>query len=341
MILPLSLPRTADRAELWEVGRSATHVCCTAVFSARLTFDHVDEHGSTNFQWVDGARTLEGALPRPVGCKAAMAERDEDVLCQPAAVPVEREDHVDDASSEIRAAAPSDSGTRARPRKVAFVSMPGETTSLPGQPTVDSDTRETDVCELCQQPGHRKEQCEFYVPTSSPKDPSPRRVRAHSMGRIRRGRHAMDKSRHICYQCHQMGHWKQDCPENPDRDVARTAAPASQSTSADSLVGVRSDADRFNKPLPVNIDITIPGIAKAWEWFQRVDADESGRLDLDEVMELASQLGLKWTKRKMVRAYEDMTTDNGFYTSTKAVDGAAEDTPSNGHGASFHDFAQW
>ena len=72
-----------------------------------------------------------------------------------------------------------------------------------------------------------------------------------------------------------------------------------------------------------------------------MDADESGRLDLDEVMELASQLGLKWTKRKMVRAYEDMTTDNGFYTSTKAVDGAAEDTPSNGHGASFHDFAQW
>ena len=137
------------------------------------------------------------------------------------------------------------------------------------------------------------------------------------MGRVRRQRQGEDRARHICYMCHQMGHWKLDCPENPDRrkqkketdengkndeaendEADSTGARGKPIVSNASVLGaVRADADRFNQPLPKHIDITIPGIAKAWEWFLVVDV--SGRLDLHEVCELARQLGLKWNKRKL------------------------------------------
>ena len=75
------------------------------------------------------------------------------------------------------------------------------------------------------------------------------------------------------------------------------------------------------KPLPEGVDHSIMGIKDAWAWFQKIDADNSGRLDWGEVTELGRRLGLSWSKRRLKRAYDDMTSDP--------------------HGASFHDFALW
>ena len=173
-----------------------------------------------------------------------------------------------------------------------------------------------------------------------------------------------DVRRHVCYLCGQMGHWKLDCPQNPTASQHHlvgtpAAAAATESDKANlwargqddanaagkekRLADIRTDAAVFNKPLPTNVDITIPGIAKAWEWFQRVDVDGSGQLDQEEVKELAKQLGLKWTKKELSRVYERMTTVNGYYTAHSSSDDSTSsyNAPSNGKGASFQDFASW
>lgn len=225
-------------------------------------------------------------------------------------------------------------------------------TSLPGQPIADGDEREPAVaavtgsesareavggddvvCELCLQPGHRKQDCEFYM-AGAP---------GAQAQQQRRSRLVPNKSSHRCYQCGQLGHWKLECPQNPDRGGPEPLQdpPAQEGGSRSDLRSARADANRFNKPLPSDVDITIPGIANAWEWFQRVDVNGNGSLSLDEVMELSSQLGLKWSKGKMARAYEDMTTDDGLYTATAAADCPSDEFPSNGRGASFRQFSRW
>ena len=37
------------------------------------------------------------------------------------------------------------------------------------------------------------------------------------------------------------------------------------------------------KPLPDGVDVSTPGIATAWLWFQELDGDKSGELDLAEI----------------------------------------------------------
>jgi Ca2+-binding EF-hand superfamily protein len=222
----------------------------------------------------------------------------------------------------------------APPRRVGFVGVPDP------EPAAERSDLDDDICELCLERGHSKEECKFYVQRRRARSKSLARVRQHSVAKVKSRRHReRSKSRQICYQCKEMGHWKADCPQNPDNAGKR---PKLKASGWGTLAQLREQAGHFNKPLPANVDITIPGITKAWEWFQRVDEDESGRLDLPEVAELARQLGVNWSKRQLASAYEDMTTANGFYTTTRAgTDAQDEEAASNGQGASFHDFAQW
>ena len=214
-------------------------------------------------------------------------------------------------------------------------------------------------CPLCQEWGHEKEKCRFYVPPGRARkrsDDSQEMKGEESGRRSPRGKMPpTDRSRHQCYNCHKMGHWKAECPlllrdDKAMRAAAQNLPPLLRAThglwqDAHPSVGIgalREQAAQFNKPMPANIDITIPGICKAWEWFQRMDADESGRLDKEEVKELGKQLGVKWSNRDLSKAYESMTTVNGFYTTqTRTGETAAHNLPSNGKGASFQDFATW
>jgi hypothetical protein len=36
---------------------------------------------------------------------------------------------------------------------------------------------------------------------------------------------------------------------------------------------------KLTSKMPAGVNVTIPGIAIAWEWFQRLDTDDSGLLD--------------------------------------------------------------
>ena len=56
-------------------------------------------------------------------------------------------------------------------------------------------------------------------------------------------------------------------------------------------------------PLPDGINQSTPGIAIAWQWFQRVDRNKSGVLELAEVGTLAKHLGLEWTAKQTKRSY--------------------------------------
>ena len=79
-------------------------------------------------------------------------------------------------------------------------------------------------------------------------------------------------------------------------------------------------------PLPDGINQSTPGIAIAWQWFQRVDRNRSGVLELAEVGTLAKHLGLEWTAKQTKRSYVEM----------------CENTPYGGkQGVSFEDFAVW
>jgi|EP01047_Picozoa_sp_COSAG01_P002424 Ca2+-binding EF-hand superfamily protein len=80
------------------------------------------------------------------------------------------------------------------------------------------------------------------------------------------------------------------------------------------------------QPLPDGIDLSIPGIADAWAWFQTMDKDGSGHLDLKEVIALLYGLGLDFGRRRMKSVYHDMC-------SVSPIDGDL--------GVSFEAFAQW
>jgi hypothetical protein len=101
------------------------------------------------------------------------------------------------------------------------------------------------------------------------------------------------------------------------------------------ILGIKSrdlGAPRKYKPLPPGIDISIQGIAVAWVWFQKVDADDSGKLDCNEVKILGKSLGLNWNKARLKQAYDEMTESHAV-----APDGAGKTVS----GVSFHEFAGW
>ena len=77
------------------------------------------------------------------------------------------------------------------------------------------------------------------------------------------------------------------------------------------------------KPLPDGVDVSTPGIATAWLWFQELDGDKSGELDLAEIGQLLNRLGIgKNSKRAQKRAFSDMNHDGKG-------------------GVNFIDFAKW
>ena len=90
-------------------------------------------------------------------------------------------------------------------------------------------------------------------------------------------------------------------------------------------------AQKAYKPLPDGVAINIPGIATAWMIFQRVDVDDSGRLDQDEVCRVVKLLGLAWSKKRLRHAFDEMAT----------ADPTAAKGAQRIMGVSFHDFAQW
>ena len=75
------------------------------------------------------------------------------------------------------------------------------------------------------------------------------------------------------------------------------------------------------KSMPADVDLSIPGIADAWIWFQEIDIDGSEKLDWEEMTTLVKKLGLTWGKRKIRGAYNDMTSglDRGVSFSEFAV----------------------
>lgn len=77
-----------------------------------------------------------------------------------------------------------------------------------------------------------------------------------------------------------------------------------------------------SKPMPPGVDLTTPGIETAWLWFQEMDDDDSGEMDLAEVGELTRRLGMKVGKRAVKRAFQDMNTDGKG-------------------GVTFQDFVKW
>ena len=64
---------------------------------------------------------------------------------------------------------------------------------------------------------------------------------------------------------------------------------------------------QLQKDLPRGVDLAIPGIHNAWEWFQTMDADNSQSLALAEVVALLTALGLDLTKREMKKVFREMT----------------------------------
>jgi hypothetical protein len=84
--------------------------------------------------------------------------------------------------------------------------------------------------------------------------------------------------------------------------------------------------------MPESVDVGIPGIANAFDWFQNIDADESGLLDQGEICELGKHLGLAWGRREAKRAYYEMA-------SLVPYDTASATRP--GVGVDFEAFAKW
>ena len=78
--------------------------------------------------------------------------------------------------------------------------------------------------------------------------------------------------------------------------------------------------------LPEGVDHSTPDIGVAWQWFQRVDEDNSGILDKEEVAVLMKHLGMEMSKRRVNRAYNEMCSMTPF--------GGRE-------GVAFEDFASW
>ena len=76
------------------------------------------------------------------------------------------------------------------------------------------------------------------------------------------------------------------------------------------------------KPMPTGVDMSTPGIETAWLWFQEMDEDDSGEMDMHEVGELTRRLGMSVGRRAQKRAFSEMNSD--------------------GHGGvTFQDFAKW
>ena len=63
------------------------------------------------------------------------------------------------------------------------------------------------------------------------------------------------------------------------------------------------------RPMPDGVDLTTPGIETAWLWFQEMDTDNSGEMDMREVAELTRRLGMNVGKRAVKRAFHDMNVD--------------------------------
>eukprot|EP01043_Picozoa_sp_COSAG02_P010971 COSAG02_NODE_397_length_23124_cov_439.255635_13_plen_965_part_00 len=61
--------------------------------------------------------------------------------------------------------------------------------------------------------------------------------------------------------------------------------------------------------LPDGVDLSTPGIETAWLWFQEMDTDNSGEMDMREVAALTERLGMKVGKRAVKRAFHEMNVD--------------------------------
>jgi Ca2+-binding EF-hand superfamily protein len=77
-----------------------------------------------------------------------------------------------------------------------------------------------------------------------------------------------------------------------------------------------------DRPMPADVDLSISGIADAWEWYCAADVDGSGEMEFEEFAQLARQVGQKLSNRQLRMAFDDMLTFE-----TKAV--------------KFAEFAQW
>eukprot|EP01046_Picozoa_sp_COSAG06_P086089 COSAG06_NODE_32723_length_501_cov_1.057214_1_plen_128_part_01 len=94
-------------------------------------------------------------------------------------------------------------------------------------------------CPLCQEWGHEREKCRFYVPPGRARkrsDDSQEMKGKESGRRSPRGKMPPnDRSRHQCYNCHKMGHWKAECPlllrdDKAMREAAQNLPPLLRAT---------------------------------------------------------------------------------------------------------------
>jgi Ca2+-binding EF-hand superfamily protein len=127
-------------------------------------------------------------------------------------------------------------------------------------------------------------------------------------------------------------------PVSDQRVVARTvvATPVAGVQTSGAIAATARALAKFKRkkvkkrtdlaPLPEGIDRNIPGIHNAWDWFHSMDADDSGVLDVEEVIELLNWLGLhSMSRRKMRQVYVEM----------RPV------TKGRGEGVNFQSFASW
>eukprot|EP01043_Picozoa_sp_COSAG02_P010048 COSAG02_NODE_347_length_24085_cov_23.240724_12_plen_981_part_00 len=95
----------------------------------------------------------------------------------------------------------------------------------------------------------------------------------------------------------------------PAETTARHRFQRSRTTlGAASALSAFTQADSIPK-MPDGVDLSTPGIETAWLWFQEMDTDNSGEMDMREVAALTARLGMRVGKRAVKRAFREMNVD--------------------------------